>query len=176
MYPLFFRRPGKKWSTVHAQQVLWTVIASRHPLAITELSLMHASSTLPQNTTQKSISIVFSVSAIRHDSSLSKYRKQKQSPPGTTTNGERPGGWLLLFTVLAEWRIMTTNAYAKNNGDGLLCSILWYWCCIRTKPFVNFIAMGHLELTTIICVLLCLLFSSPFNVLHLFFVVVHPHV
>ena len=77
-----------------------------------------------QNTTQKSISIVFSVSAIRHDSSLSKYRKQKQSPPGNTKNGERPGGWLLLFTVLAEWRIMTNNAYAKNNGDGLLCSIL----------------------------------------------------
>jgi hypothetical protein len=21
---------------------------------------------------------------------------------------------------------MTNNAYAKNNGDGLLCSILWY--------------------------------------------------
>ena len=39
-----------------------------------------AFSTIPQNTTQKSISIVFSVSAIRHDSSLSKYRKQKQSP------------------------------------------------------------------------------------------------
>jgi hypothetical protein len=31
-------------------------------------------------TTQKSISIVFCVSVIRHDSSLSKYRKQKQSP------------------------------------------------------------------------------------------------
>ena len=38
-------------------------------------------STIPQNTIQKSISIVFCVSAIRHDSSLSKYRKQKQSPP-----------------------------------------------------------------------------------------------
>jgi hypothetical protein len=34
-----------------------------------------------QNTTQKSISIAFCVSSIRHDSSLSKYRKQKQSPP-----------------------------------------------------------------------------------------------
>jgi hypothetical protein len=22
---------------------------------------------------------------------------------------------------------MTNRAYAKNNGDGLLCSILWYW-------------------------------------------------
>jgi hypothetical protein len=37
---------------------------------------------LAQNTIQKSISIVFCVSAIRHDSSLSKYRKQKESPPG----------------------------------------------------------------------------------------------
>jgi hypothetical protein len=40
-------------------------------------------SPIPQNTTQKSISFVFCVSAIRHDSSLSKYRKQKQSPPWT---------------------------------------------------------------------------------------------
>jgi hypothetical protein len=50
-------------------------------------------SAMAQNTTQKSISIVFSVSSIRHDSSLSKYRKQKQSPPGNTKNGARPGGW-----------------------------------------------------------------------------------
>jgi hypothetical protein len=33
-----------------------------------------------QNTTQKSDAIAFCVSSIRHDSSLSKYRKQKQSP------------------------------------------------------------------------------------------------
>jgi hypothetical protein len=75
----------------------------------------------------KSTPLFFCVSAIRHDSSLSKYRKQKQSPPpptGNTQNGARPGGWLLLFTVLAEWRIMTSNAYAKNNGDELLYSIL----------------------------------------------------
>jgi hypothetical protein len=45
-----------------------------------------------QNTTQKSISIAFCVSYIRHDLSLSKYRKQKQSPPGNTKNGARPGG------------------------------------------------------------------------------------
>ena len=37
--------------------------------------------TTDENTIQKSISIVFCVSAIRHDSSLSKCRKQKQSPP-----------------------------------------------------------------------------------------------
>ena len=54
-----------------------------------------------QNTTQKSISIVFCVSVIRHDSSLSKYCKQKQSPPGRAPFLVFPGG-LLLFTVLAE--------------------------------------------------------------------------
>jgi hypothetical protein len=37
--------------------------------------------TLAQNTTRKSISIVFCVNVIRHDSSVSKYRKQKQSTP-----------------------------------------------------------------------------------------------
>jgi hypothetical protein len=36
-----------------------------------------------QNTIQKSISIVFCISAIRHDSSLSKYLKQKQLHPWT---------------------------------------------------------------------------------------------
>jgi hypothetical protein len=35
-------------------------------------------------------------------------------------------GGMLLFTVLAEWWIMTNSAYAKTNGDGLLYSILWY--------------------------------------------------
>jgi hypothetical protein len=43
--------------------------------------LLPKSGVLSQNTTQKSISIAFCVSSIRHDSSLSKYRKQKQSPP-----------------------------------------------------------------------------------------------
>jgi hypothetical protein len=38
---------------------------------------------MTQNTIQKSISIVFCVSTICHDLSLGKYRKQKQSPPGT---------------------------------------------------------------------------------------------
>jgi hypothetical protein len=66
----------------------------------------------------------FCVSSIRHDSSLNKYRKQKQSPPGNTKTGACPGGWLLLFTVLAEWRIMANRAYAKTNEDGILCSIL----------------------------------------------------
>jgi hypothetical protein len=36
------------------------------------------------------------------------------------------GGGRLLLTVVAEWRIMTNRAYAKNNEDGLLCSILWH--------------------------------------------------
>ena len=56
----------------------------------------------PQNTTQKSISIAFCVSSIRHDSSLSKYRKQKQSPPWTCAILSISRGGLLLLTVLAE--------------------------------------------------------------------------
>jgi hypothetical protein len=51
----------------------------------------------------------------KHDSSLGKYRKQKQSPPGNTQNGARPGGWLHPFMVLAEWRIMTNSTYAKKQ-------------------------------------------------------------
>jgi hypothetical protein len=46
----------------------------------------------PQNTTQKSIPIAFCVSSIRHDSSLSKYRKQKQTPPGCAPFLVFPGG------------------------------------------------------------------------------------
>ena len=45
-----------------------------------------------QSTIQKSISIVFCVSGIRHDSVTQQDRKQKQSPPGNTQNGTRPGG------------------------------------------------------------------------------------
>ena len=44
---------------------------------------------MTQNTVQKSISIVFCVSAIRHNSSLGKYRKQKQSPPWHRTKTHR---------------------------------------------------------------------------------------
>jgi hypothetical protein len=85
-----------------------------------------------QNTTQKSISIAFCVSSIRHDSSLSKYRKQKQSPLWTCAIFSISRGGLFLFTVLAEWRIMTNSVYAKSIGDGLLCSIL----CFR-RQFLN---------------------------------------
>jgi hypothetical protein len=58
--------------------------------------------TKSQNTTQKSISIAFCVSSIRHDSSLSKYRKQKQSPPWMCAVFSISREGLLLFTVLAE--------------------------------------------------------------------------
>ena len=75
----------------------------------------------PKNTIQKSISIVFCVSAIHHDSSLSKYRKQKRSPPGNIQNGTHPGGNSFCLRYL---RIMTNSTYTKNNGDGLLYSIL----------------------------------------------------
>ena len=74
-----------------------------------------------QNTIQKSISIVFCVSGIRHDPSLSKYRKQKQSPPGNIQNGTRPGGWLLLFTVLAHPRsqgLTADTAQCQPWGPG----------------------------------------------------------
>ena len=80
------------------------------------------SSTWSQNTTQKSISIVFCVSVTRHSASTV---NRSSHPPGRASFSVFPGG-LLLFTVLAEWRIMTNRAYAKNNGDGLLCSILWH--------------------------------------------------
>jgi hypothetical protein len=49
----------------------------------------HVTSTLSHNTIQKSLSIVFCGSAIPYDSSLNKYRKQKQSLPGNTQNGAR---------------------------------------------------------------------------------------
>ena len=81
--------------------------------------------------------LFFCVSAIRHDSSLSKYRKQKQSPPWTCVILSISRGGLLLFTVLAEWRIMTNRAYAKNKGDGLLCSILWRGATM-VSPGLNF--------------------------------------
>jgi hypothetical protein len=90
---------------------------------------------MTQNTTQKSISIVFSVSSIRHDSSLSKYRKQKQSPSGNTKNGARPGGWSPAFVYGTCW--VTNNAYAKKNGDGLLCSILcWWWWRLVSSLYI----------------------------------------
>ena len=41
---------------------------------------------------RRSSPLFFCVSAIRPDSSLGKYRKQKQSPPGNIQNGTRPGG------------------------------------------------------------------------------------
>jgi hypothetical protein len=66
----------------------------------------------PQNTTQKSISIVFNISSIRHDSSLSKYRKQKQHPPVNTKNGTHPGGYCFCLRYLLSdesWRITVTQ-------------------------------------------------------------------
>jgi hypothetical protein len=79
---------------------------------------------------------------IRHSASTV---NRSSPPPGNTKNGARSGGWLLLFTVLAEWRIMMNNAYAKNNGDGLLCSILWCWyisTLISTRKIYFFIFLS----------------------------------
>jgi hypothetical protein len=41
---------------------------------------------------------------IRHSAST---LNRSSHPLGNIKNGGRPGGWLLLFRVLAEWRIMT---------------------------------------------------------------------
>jgi hypothetical protein len=72
----------------------------------------------------------FCVSMIRYSASTV-YKRRRF--PGNTQNSARPGRWLLLFTVLAEWRIMTNRAYAKSNGDGLLYSIIFgsilCFCC-----------------------------------------------
>jgi hypothetical protein len=73
-----------------------------------------------QNVINKSISIAFCVSAIHHDSSLSKYRKQKQSLPWTCAILNIFRGGLLLFPVLAE-SIMTNSAYAKKQ---------WRWTSV----------------------------------------------
>jgi hypothetical protein len=45
--------------------------------------------------------------------------------PGNTKNGTRTGGWLLLFKVLAEWRIMTDKAEVHLHCFLCKCSILW---------------------------------------------------
>ena len=83
--------------------------------------------TTPQNTTQKSISIVFCVSVIRHDSSLSKYRKQKQFPlefAGNTKNGTCPGGdcFCLRYLLSDEsWRITLTQKTMKMDFCVVFC-------------------------------------------------------
>ena len=56
---------------------------------------------------------------IRHSTS------NRSSHPWKYSKWHMSRGWLLLFTVLAEWRIMTNSTYAKNNGDWLRYSILW---------------------------------------------------
>jgi hypothetical protein len=50
MYPLFFRRPSKKWSTARARKVLPAVKASRHPISSNRI---RPSSNLPSTRTKK---------------------------------------------------------------------------------------------------------------------------
>ena len=69
-----------------------TNVKGEEIVKVWEIVLIFTFNSWSQNTTQKSISIVFCVSSIRHDSSLSKCRKQKQFPPGNTKNGARSGG------------------------------------------------------------------------------------
>ena len=63
----------------------------------------------PQNTIQKSM--------IRHDSSLSKYSKQKkQSPPGNIQNGTCPGG-----DCFCLWRIALTQKTMEMDFCIIFC-------------------------------------------------------
>ena len=84
------------------------------------------------------LAINFFVRGIRHDSSLSKCSKQRQSPPEWNNITNISGRWLLLFRALAKWRILTNTAYEKIDRDGLLWGILcsccseitcWNCCC-----------------------------------------------
>jgi hypothetical protein len=77
-----------------------------------------------QNTTQKSISIVFCVSVIRHDSSLSKYRKQKQSPPWTCAIFSISRGDYFCLRYLPSdesWRIELTQETMEMDFCVVFC-------------------------------------------------------
>jgi hypothetical protein len=71
--------------------------------------------------------LFFCVSTIRHSASFWIF----------------PGGWLLLFRVLGEWRIMTNSAYGKTmemafcavGGNALWCPILYYLLCLMPDDF-----------------------------------------
>jgi hypothetical protein len=43
------------------------------------------------------------------------------------------GGDCFCLRYLLSDGIMTNNAYAKNNGDGLLCSILCHWAILNVN-------------------------------------------
>jgi hypothetical protein len=84
-------------------KVLWSV-GSHH---LKFIYLIRA-----QNTTQKSISIVFCVSTIHHDLSPSKYREQKQSPPWMCAIlSISRGDCFRLWNLLSDewWRIALTQ-------------------------------------------------------------------
>jgi hypothetical protein len=84
-------------------KVLWSV--GSHHLKFIYLILV-------QNTTQKSISIGFCMSTIHHDSSLSKYCKQKLSPVWTCAilSISRVGCFCLRYLLSDEWwRIALTQ-------------------------------------------------------------------
>jgi hypothetical protein len=74
---------------------------------------------------RKSISIVFSVSAIRHDSSLSKYRKQKQSPPLEILKmaNVQGGDCFCLRYLLSDesWRITLTQKTMEMDFCVVFC-------------------------------------------------------
>jgi hypothetical protein len=82
-----------------------------------------------QNTTHKSISIVFSANSIRHDSAITVNRSSH--PPVNTKNGARPG---------AEWRIELTLKTMEMD----LCVVF----CVRVldRVFLRFPKVSHWSL------------------------------
>ena len=107
---------------------------------------------LPQNTTQKSISIVFCVSVIRHDSSLSKYRKQKQSPPWTFAifSISRGGDCFCLRYLLSDesWRIALTLKTMEMDFCVVFCgTTIW----TRQTYYLVFVPRSCIFVTMRVC-------------------------
>jgi hypothetical protein len=105
----------------------------------------------PQNITQKSISIVFCVSVIRLDSSLSKYRKQKQSPTWTCAifSISRGACFCLRYLLSDEsWRIALTQKAMEMDFCVIFCgpaplvhySLFTQWPRFRVKYLLMFCA------------------------------------
>jgi hypothetical protein len=83
---------------LHSVQSLRSVKTMLHSVLLLRSVKTMLHSVIPQNTTQKSISIVFCVSTIRHSASTV---NRSNHPPGRVLL-RISGGGLLLFTVLAE--------------------------------------------------------------------------
>ena len=95
------------------------------------------STIIAQNTIQMSISFVFCVSAIRHDSSLSKYRKQKQSPLEIFKMAHVQGGDCFCLRYLQSdesWRIALTQKTMEMDFCIVFCDHcikIYIFCCFK---------------------------------------------